>query len=136
LFINPLVTNFAITIPNSNGKNHPQNMKFQPDMMVLTLHTHDGGSLSNLWSPGAREGSLNMTQYPWKSCELWVWWGHGHWMNGWYSEVNQHAPAPTSAPSTGCPLLLSCGWTSTELIFGLTLVTNAVGNRSHTLVDR
>jgi hypothetical protein len=35
-------------------------------------------------------------------------------------------PAPTSAPSTGCPLLLSCGWTSTqlELIFGFTLVIN------------
>jgi hypothetical protein len=37
-------------------------------------------------------------------------------------------PAPTS---TGCPLLLSCGWTSTELIFGFTLLTNPVGNRSH-----
>jgi len=40
-------------------------------------------------------------------------------------------PAPTSTPSTGCPLLLSCGWTSsTELIFGFTLVTNSVGNRT------
>ncbi len=39
---------------------------------------------------------------------------------------------PTSAPSTGCLLLLRCGWTSTELIFGFTLVTNAVGNRSCT----
>ncbi len=29
-------------------------------------------------------------------------------------------PAPTSALSTGCTLLLSCGWTSTELIFNLT----------------
>ncbi len=27
-------------------------------------------------------------------------------------------PAPTSAPSTGYLLLLSCGWTSTQLIFG------------------
>ncbi len=27
-------------------------------------------------------------------------------------------PAPTSAPSTGYLLLLSCGWNSTELIFG------------------
>jgi hypothetical protein len=35
-------------------------------------------------------------------------------------------PAPTSAPSTECPLLLSCGWTSTELIFGFTLETNSV----------
>ncbi len=41
-------------------------------------------------------------------------------------------PTPTIAPSTGCLLLLSCGWTSTELIFGFTLVTNSVGNRSHT----
>ncbi len=40
-------------------------------------------------------------------------------------------PASTSAPSTGCLLLLSCGWTSSELIFGFTLVTNSVGNRSH-----
>jgi len=28
----------------------------------------------------------------------------------------------TIAPSTRCPLLLSCGWTSTELIFGYTFV--------------
>jgi len=39
-------------------------------------------------------------------------------------------PAPTCAPSTGCSLLLSCGWTSTELIFGFTLVTNSVRSRS------
>jgi hypothetical protein len=39
-------------------------------------------------------------------------------------------PAPTSAPSTGCPLVLSCGWTSTELILCFTLVTNSVRNRS------
>jgi hypothetical protein len=41
-------------------------------------------------------------------------------------------PAPTGAPSTGCSLLLSCGWTSTEFIFGFKLGTNSVGNRSHT----
>jgi hypothetical protein len=41
-------------------------------------------------------------------------------------------PTPTIAPSTGCLLLLSCGWTSTELKFGFTVVTNSVGNRSHT----
>jgi len=35
-------------------------------------------------------------------------------------------PAPTSALSTGCPLVLSCGWTSTELIFCFTLVTNSL----------
>jgi hypothetical protein len=45
---------------------------------------------------------------------------------------SHNEPAPTSAPSTGCPDLLSCGWTSTELIFGFASVTNSVGNRSHT----
>jgi hypothetical protein len=35
-------------------------------------------------------------------------------------------PAPTSAPSTGCLLLLSYGWTSTELVYGFTSVTNYV----------
>ncbi len=39
-------------------------------------------------------------------------------------------PSPTSAPSTGWPLILSCGWTSTEFIFGFILVTNSVGNGS------
>jgi hypothetical protein len=47
-------------------------------------------------------------------------------------EEGHSEPAPTSTPSTGCPLLLSCGWTSTEFIFGFTLVANSVGNRSHT----
>jgi hypothetical protein len=41
-------------------------------------------------------------------------------------------PAPTTAPSTGCLLLLCCGGTLTELIFGFTLVTNYVGDRSCT----
>ncbi len=45
---------------------------------------------------------------------------------------SHNEPAPTSAPSTGCPDLLSCGWTSIELIFGFASVTNSVGNRSHT----
>ncbi len=36
---------------------------------------------------------------------------------------------PTTAPSTECPLLLGCGWTSPELIFSFILVTNSVGNR-------
>ncbi len=40
-------------------------------------------------------------------------------------------PAHTSAPSSGCMLLLGCGWTSTELIFCFTLATNSVRNRSH-----
>jgi hypothetical protein len=41
-------------------------------------------------------------------------------------------PALNSAPSTGCPLLLSCGWSSSELnIWTPNLVTNSVGNRSH-----
>jgi hypothetical protein len=42
-----------------------------------------------------------------------------------------HSEPATSTPSTGCLLLLSCGWTSTELIFGFTLLTNSVINRSH-----
>ncbi len=28
-------------------------------------------------------------------------------------------------------ILLTCGWTSTELVYGFTLVTNSVRNRSH-----
>jgi hypothetical protein len=45
------------------------------------------------------------------------------WGAGWTS-IHQ-------GTSTGCPLLLSCGWISTELIFGFTLITNSVRNRSH-----
>jgi len=41
---------------------------------------------------------------------------------------HSEGPATTSAPSTGRPFLLSCGWTSTQLIFSFTLVTNSVGN--------
>jgi hypothetical protein len=44
-----------------------------------------------------------------------------------YKQGSHSKPAPTSAPSTGCLLLLSCGWTSTELIFSFTLVTDSVG---------
>jgi hypothetical protein len=40
-------------------------------------------------------------------------------------------PAHTSTPSSGCMLLLGCGWTSTELIFCFTLATKSVRNRSH-----
>jgi hypothetical protein len=40
-------------------------------------------------------------------------------------------PAPTSAPSTECLLLLSYERTSIELVFGFTLVTNSVRNKSH-----
>jgi hypothetical protein len=40
-------------------------------------------------------------------------------------------PSPTSAPSSGCLLLLSCGWSSTELIFGFIWVINFVANRSY-----
>jgi hypothetical protein len=44
-------------------------------------------------------------------------------------DLATHGPAAsTSAPSIGCLLLLGCGWTSTEFIFGFTLVTNSVGN--------
>jgi hypothetical protein len=41
-------------------------------------------------------------------------------------------PAPASAPSTGNPSWLSCGWTSTKLVFGFALVTHFVRSRSHT----
>jgi len=47
-------------------------------------------------------------------------------------EYFQSEPAPTNASSTGCLLWLSCGWTSsTELIFGFTLVTHLVRSRSY-----
>jgi hypothetical protein len=54
-----------------------------------------------------------------------------------YSQVNQalskgHSePAPTSSPSTGCLLWLSCGWSSTELLFGFILVTHSINSRSN-----
>jgi hypothetical protein len=48
----------------------------------------------------------------------------------WTLHLGDSEPAPTSAQSTGCPLLLSCAWTSTELIFGFSLLTNSVGNTS------
>jgi hypothetical protein len=35
-------------------------------------------------------------------------------------------PSPTSAPSTGCLLLLNCGWRTTELIFGFIWVISFV----------
>ncbi len=59
-------------------------------------------------------------------------------MKPFSSKIFSHChsePALTSAPSTGCPLLLSCEWSSTELIFGFTLVTNSVGNRSCHALD-
>ncbi len=42
----------------------------------------------------------------------------------------------TISPSTGRLLLLSCGQTLTELMFGFILVTNFVANRSHVQVDK
>jgi hypothetical protein len=44
----------------------------------------------------------------------------------WIPCLGHSEPAPTSAPSTGCPLFFSCGWSSTEFIFGSTLVINSV----------
>jgi hypothetical protein len=38
-------------------------------------------------------------------------------------QVGLSEPTPTSTPSTGCRLWLSCGWTLTEFISGFTLVT-------------
>jgi len=40
-------------------------------------------------------------------------------------------PAPPNTPSTECLLLLSCDQTSIEIVFGFTLVTNSVRNKSH-----
>jgi hypothetical protein len=46
--------------------------------------------------------------------------------------INNHNElAPTSTPSTGCPLLFNCGWNSTKLIFSSTLITNFIRNRFH-----
>jgi len=41
--------------------------------------------------------------------------------------VSAHDGHSEPAPSTGCPVLLSSGWTSPELRFGFALVTNSVG---------
>jgi len=50
-----------------------------------------------------------------------------------YTKKEGHSElASTSAPSIRCLLLLSCGWTSTELIFGFTFVTNSIKNKFHT----
>jgi hypothetical protein len=43
--------------------------------------------------------------------------------------VNQHPPV--GAPSTGCLLWLSCGWSSTELLPSFILVTHSVRSRSN-----
>jgi hypothetical protein len=45
------------------------------------------------------------------------------------SKKGQSEQPPTIAPSIRRMLLLGCGWTSTELIFGFTLVTNSIQNR-------
>ncbi len=52
------------------------------------------------------------------------------------SKLGQSEPAPTSAPSIGCPLLFICGWSSTQLTFGFILVTNSVEEWSHTKADK
>jgi len=40
-------------------------------------------------------------------------------------------PAPTNAPSTECPLWLSCGWSSTKLLPGFILVTRSKRSKSN-----
>jgi hypothetical protein len=47
--------------------------------------------------------------------------------------VNQHPPV--RAPSTGCLLWLSCGWSSTQLLPSFILVTHSVRSRSNN-IDR
>jgi hypothetical protein len=56
--------------------------------------------------------------------------GRRRWVT--WAKVNKHPPwhQPLKAYYYS-----SCGWTSTELIFGFTLVTNSV-RRSHVYVDR
>jgi len=63
-------------------------------------------------------------------------WGHSRLFSQLNWQPGDMRPQWTSTPSTGCPLLLSCVWTWTELIFGFTLVTNFVGNRSLIQADR
>jgi hypothetical protein len=59
---------------------------------------------------------------------------YGYWQlhtQHWYIHgIGSQWTSTHHTPSTGCLLLLSCGWTSTELIFGYSLVTNSVGNKS------
>jgi hypothetical protein len=61
---------------------------------------------------------------------------HNGWLAMYQLSMGHSEPAQTIAPSTGCPLLLSCGWTSTESIFGFRLVTNSRRSRSQIQVDR
>jgi hypothetical protein len=55
----------------------------------------------------------------------------------WHGEIRwtgHSEPAANRTPSIGRPLLLGYGWTSTpssQFIFGFTLVTNSLGDRSH-----
>jgi hypothetical protein len=48
----------------------------------------------------------------------------------WWTETmrihNSQGPEGTTALSTGCPWWLRCGWTSTKLMSGFTLVTHCV----------
>jgi hypothetical protein len=46
-------------------------------------------------------------------------------------KLGHSEPAPTSAPSRGCLLCLSCGWSSTELLLGFILVTHSIRSRSN-----
>jgi len=48
------------------------------------------------------------------------------WQIYLWDAVARVKASPNSAPSTGCPSSLRCGWISTELISGFTLVTHTV----------
>jgi hypothetical protein len=111
-----LLVNTSLTIAEFCGLwgSLPTRRGIKPDTTVDCGHA---------WIPHLLDIEIDIVG-GWKCCTEWVFefvvpiWGHSE-------------PPPTSAPSTGCLLLLSCRWTSTELVYGFTLVTNYVRNRCH-----
>jgi hypothetical protein len=92
--------------------------------------SHDPGSPSSHVSFSL--SSNRLTSFPFFYCSFCTSYLLGKASSD-FSSVSREGhpePASTSVASTGCLLLLGSGWTSTELIFGFTLVTNFVGNRS------
>jgi hypothetical protein len=49
--------------------------------------------------------------------------GNGHYQGMFQVQIKS---VSTSAPSTGCLLWLSCGWTSSELLYNYTLASHSV----------
>jgi hypothetical protein len=86
--------NFRFTITKLGRKSHSKNS--QAKMWVVVVVHYLNMKLWNFWIVDLR-----------------------NFANGQQLQRGQSEPAPTSLPSTRCPVWLSCGWISSEFIFGL-----------------